>query len=208
MYVQYGCGLSAPKNWVNFDVSPTLRLQKLPFVGQVLKPMLNVQFPKNVKYGDIIKGLPLKDNSVDGIYCSHTLEHLALDDLRIALKNTLEVMKNGAIFRMVLPDLQFYVNQYVESMNSGNSAASHDFLFNTMLGIKSRPKGIRELLSSSFGNSHHLWMWDYPSLSIELTELGFKEIRRCNYGDSRDKMFNFVEDEGRFINCLGIECMK
>ena len=208
MYVQYGCGLSAPKNWVNFDISPTLRLQKLPLVGQVLKPMLNVQFPKNVKYGDIIKGLPLKDNSVDGIYCSHTLEHLALDDLRIALKNTLEVMKNGAIFRMVLPDLQFYVNQYVESMNSGNSAASYDFLFNTMLGIKSRPKGIRELLSSSFGNSHHLWMWDYPSLSIELRELGFKEIRRCNYGDSRDKMFNFVEDERRFINCLGIECIK
>ena len=25
IYVQYGCGLCAPKEWVNFDVSPTLR---------------------------------------------------------------------------------------------------------------------------------------------------------------------------------------
>lgn len=208
MYVQYGCGLSAPQNWLNFDVSPTLRLQKLPFVGKLISPLLNVQFPKNVKYGDIIKGLPIKDNSVDGIYCSHTLEHLSLDDLRVALKNTMKVMKPGSIFRMVLPDLEFYAKKYVESLNSGNAAASHDFMFDTMLGIKSRSKGIRELLSNSLGNSHHLWMWDYLSLSNELRDLGFKEIRRCNFGDCKDKIFNFVEDEGRFINCLGIECIK
>jgi hypothetical protein len=30
IYIQYGCGLSAPKEWTNFDVSPTLRIQKLP----------------------------------------------------------------------------------------------------------------------------------------------------------------------------------
>ncbi len=80
IYIQYGCGLSAPKEWTNFDVSPTLRIQKLPIIGAILKSSLNTSFPKNVQYGDIINGLPVKENSCDGLYCSHTLEHLSLND--------------------------------------------------------------------------------------------------------------------------------
>ncbi len=37
IYVQYGCGLSAPAGWNNYDASPTLRLQKLPVVGDIFK---------------------------------------------------------------------------------------------------------------------------------------------------------------------------
>ena len=33
MYIHYGCGLDAPKEWINFDASPTLRLQKTPLLG-------------------------------------------------------------------------------------------------------------------------------------------------------------------------------
>jgi hypothetical protein len=51
-------------------------------------------------------------------------------------------------------------------------------------------------------------MWDYLSLKNELGSLGFKEIRRCRFGDSIDDMFQQVEDEGRFVNCLSIECIK
>ena len=56
-YVQYGCGLSAPKEWLNYDVSPTLILQKTPLLSSVLK--LDTAFPDNVLYGDIVKGLPI-----------------------------------------------------------------------------------------------------------------------------------------------------
>ena len=74
-YIQYGCGLCAPKEWLNFDVSPTLRIQKTPVLGSLLKPVLNTTFPPNVKYGDIVRGLPVKDESAKAVYCSHTLEH-------------------------------------------------------------------------------------------------------------------------------------
>ena len=83
MYIQYGCGLSAPENWVNFDSSPTLRLQKIPLIGGIATR--KVRFPDNIKYGDIVKGLPnIPYNSCDGVYCSHVLEHLSLEDMRIA----------------------------------------------------------------------------------------------------------------------------
>ena len=106
LYVQYGCGLSAPKEWQNFDASPTLRLQRLPIFGALLKKQLNVVFPKEVRYGDIVKGLPLKENSCSGIYCSHVLEHLALKDFRTALINTYKILKPGGVFRCLVPDLE------------------------------------------------------------------------------------------------------
>lgn len=79
-YVQYGCGLSAPKEWINFDVSPTLRIQKVPILGTLLKKRLNINFPTNVLHGDIIEGLPIERNSCDGLCCSHLLEHLSFQD--------------------------------------------------------------------------------------------------------------------------------
>lgn len=208
-YVQYGCGLSAPDEWLNFDVSPTLRIQKTPLLKTLLKKRLNVVFPDSVRYGDIIKGLPVEDNSCQGVYCSHTLEHLCLDDFRTALKNSYKILKPGGIFRCVVPDLEFCVRAYISALDKGDDTAGPRFIgHDTLLGIETRPQGVRGFVNSFFGNSHHLWMWDYLSLSKELAATGFRQIRRCAFNDSRDETFKFVEDEGRFINALAIESFK
>jgi len=207
-YVQYGCGLSAPKEWVNFDVSPTLRIQKTPIIGTLLKSTLNTTFPSNVLYGDITKGLPIKENSCNGLYCSHTLEHLALNDFRKALANSYLVLKKGGIFRCVVPDLEYIVRQYITELDNGEKTASISFIKGTLMGIEERPKGIKGLLNSFLGNSHHLWMWDKYALSEELQKAGFKEIRSCKFNDSEDVMFKHVEDSNRFENAVAIECKK
>ena len=94
MNVHYGCGFSSCEGWENFDASPTLIIERIPFFGLFVKKN-NGRFPNNVKYGNIVKGLPLKDNSIDLVYCSHILEHLSLNDLKIALKNTYKMLKGG-----------------------------------------------------------------------------------------------------------------
>jgi SAM-dependent methyltransferase len=208
IYVQYGCGLSAPKEWTNFDVSPTLRIQKTPLLGTILKSKLNTTFPESVLYGDIIKGLPINDNSCDGLYCSHTLEHFSLKDFRQALINSFKVLKKGGIFRCILPDLEFAARSYIKDLDNGDNLASLNFMNSTLLGIKERPRGLKGFLSSFFGNSNHLWMWDYKSLSEELKNVGFTETRVCEFNDSEDDMFKYVEDVGRFQNAVAIECKK
>src|ERR1041384_622150 len=112
VYVQYGCGLSAPTGWTNYDCSPTLRLQKVPIVGRLIK---KTEFPRNVKYGDIVKGLPLSPQSCFGIYASHVLEHLALDDFRTALRNTYDLLAPDGVFRHVMPDLRKIASDYLAS---------------------------------------------------------------------------------------------
>jgi predicted SAM-dependent methyltransferase len=207
-YVQYGCGLCAPEMWGNYDSSPTLRLQKIPVLGSLIRNKLNVNFPDNVKYGDIIQGLPLPDNSCDGIYCSHTLEHLSLYDFRKALTNTYKLLKQGGIFRCVVPDLESAAKDYIESLQNNNADASKDFMYSTLLGVEQRDKSLKKVASGWFGNSHHLWMWDRASLKKELVLAGFENVRVCSFNDSEDKMFKYVEDESRFVNAVAMECIK
>ena len=209
-YVHYGCGLTAPSEWINYDISPTLRIQKIPLIGKfILKRFHPVFFPDNVKYGDITKGLPgIKANSCDGVYCSHTLEHLSLQDCRIALKKTYEMLKPGGIFRCVVPDLEKSAQIYLERLSQGNSEASIQFMQSTLLGVKARKKGMRAMLSGAVGNSEHLWMWDTTSLSVELEKAGFSSVRPCVYNDSADPMFQHVEHEGRFYHAVALEALK
>lgn len=203
-YVQYGCGYSAPTKWRNFDASPTLRFERLRLVG-VLYTKNASRFPKNVEYGDIIKGLPLSPESCNGVYCSHILEHLSLDDFRTALHNTKRILRPSGIFRLVLPDLEHSIKQY---LGSSSSDAAHEFLRETCLGHEKRARGIRGFVASWLGNSQHLWMWDYKAIEPELEKAGFTEIRKASFGDSSDPMFQEVEDKGRWDNCLGVECKK
>jgi predicted SAM-dependent methyltransferase len=165
----------------------------------------SARFPDNVEYGDIVKGLPLAEDSCSGIYCSHILEHLSLEDFRNALKNTRAFLKPAGLFRMVLPDLEWSIRCYVENASSG---AALDFMKETGLGHEHRAKGLGGVLSAVLGNSQHLWMWDYKGIKRELEAAGFVDIRKAEFGDSGDATFNTVEDRERWENCLGVECKK
>jgi len=203
-YVQYGAGLCGPATWLNFDISPSLRLQRLPFLGPIFQK-IGPPFPQTIRFGDIVSGLPLPLESCKAMYCSHTLEHLALDDFRKALRNTYRHLRPGGRFRFVVPDLEVLARAYLASPSSD---AALVFMQDTYLGKATRPRGVSALLRNSFGNSAHLWMWDFKAMSSELHEAGFEAIRRAEYGDSGDSMFDVVEDRGRWKNCLGVDCQR
>jgi len=202
--IQFGCGFSAPDEWVNFDASLTLFYEKIPLFGKMFTKN-NIRFPGNIRYGDIVKGLPVADNSCLAVYCSHVLEHLALDEIDTALKNVFVMLKTGGIFRMVLPDLEYAIQQYRADTSP---QAAETFMRGTGLGRQKRLKSLPEFLITLWGRSQHLWMWDYRSLEKKLMEVGFSNIRRAEMGDSSDPMFQWVEDAIRWQNCLGIECRK
>jgi predicted SAM-dependent methyltransferase len=176
----------------------------LPVIGK-LYTKNESRFPKNVEYGDILKGLPITPESCNGVYCSHVLEHLSLDGFRVALRNTHKILRPGGIFRLVLPDLEYSVKQY---LNNPSNDAALAFMRATCLGHEIRASSLKGFIVSWLGSSQHLWMWDYMSIETELQNAGFVGIRRAFFGDSSDPMFREVEDKGRWDNCLGVECKK
>lgn len=203
-YVQYGCGWSAPSQWRNFDASPTLRFERMPLIGRLYTKNQS-RFPSNVEYGDIVQGLPVEPESCAGVYCSHILEHLPLNDFRKSLSNTRDILRPSGIFRLVVPDLEYAINKY---LNNSSSDAALEFMRETSLGYENRARGFIGLITTWLGNSQHLWMWDYKSIAVELEDAGFIEIRRAWFGDSTDSFFATVEDKSRWDNCLGVECRK
>jgi hypothetical protein len=65
MYMQYGCGWSAPTAWENFDASPTLRFERIPVLGRLYTKNAR-RLPENIRYGDIVRGLPIPAKSCNG----------------------------------------------------------------------------------------------------------------------------------------------
>lgn len=204
LHVQYGCGWHAPDSWLNYDASPTLRIERTPLLRR-LSVRNPDPFPASVRYGDIVAGLPLAEESCELLYCSHVLEHLALDEFTAALANSFKIMSPGAVWRIVLPDLRLEVEKYLADPET---TAAEGFMSATSLGVIQRPRRISDRLRDALGHSRHLWMWDYESLSARLEAAGFCEIRRATIGDSTHDAFEDVEDKIRWDDALGIECSR
>lgn len=214
-YIHYGCGGQAPEEWNNYDAAWSLKVQNWLILGWIFKWDLrrrgkgNLIFPENVKYGNIIDGLPnVKDNSVKGVYCSHVLEHLSLSDFHSALKNTFKILAPGGRFRLIVPDLEFQVKKYLKQLDAQDSNASHSFMKNAYLGRETSPRGLREKVREKLAFPYHLWMWDEYSMTKALSDVGFKDISRRTFGDTEDEMFKLVEKESRTIGALVIESTK
>ena len=208
LYVQYGCGWDAPAGWLNFDASYTLRVERVPLMGKWLSRWLKGNpelFPPGVRYGDVVRGLPLADGACVGVYCSHVLEHLSLEECRAALRETRRLLRPQGVFRLVLPDLAQMVSAYRE-----DSDAQAAVRFMDACGMAERvvPRSAVRRVLLAFSRARHRWLWDYPALQAELEAAGFGEVRRARLGDSVDPAFAAVERAERWEGCLGVECQR
>jgi predicted SAM-dependent methyltransferase len=202
-----GSGLDAPEQWLNIDSSPTLTFSKIPLIGRPILSMLNgPQWPKAVKSGDLIRGLSLTENSCELIFASHVLEHLSVSDCQTALKNIFYYLKPEGTFRVIVPDLEALIADYQTSQPS--SEAAWDFMDASGIGCKASRSTFRKRLAEAISNSRHQWMWDESSLKGVLAKQGFKNIRRCQYGEWSDSRFSLVEKEGRHIKAVCLEASK
>ncbi len=209
--INIGAGLSNGKSWLNYDVSPTLRISKIPFFGRLLLKMIHgPNWSQNTYYGDILKGLPLQPESCKLAFSSHTFEHLSLADFDCAVKNVHTYLQPGGVFRIIVPDIEVYAKSYVKRLenNQGVSDASVDFIRATHLGFEKSRASLRSRLREAFANSRHQWLWDKHSLAKRIESHGFKKIKVCNYGEWADPRFSEIEAAGRHQNAICLECEK
>jgi SAM-dependent methyltransferase len=199
IYVNYGCGLCAPEGWRNYDGSPRLFLENAPIISQILGLWQDRLFPKNVKYGDIVKGLPLTPSIADAVYSSHVLEHLSRQDIEYALINTYRLLRPGGVFRLIVPDIEWRATRYLREREKNPTEAADKFIESCNIGTRRSARGLVGKLRAAYGHSGHNWMYDFGSLSALLKKTGFVNIRRCSMGDAGDPMFDAVEAKDRFF---------
>ena len=198
MYINYGCGLCAPTNWLNFDGSPRLWLERKPILAQLIQLRHGRLFPENVRYGNIVTGLPIPDGSATAAYASHVLEHLSRCDIERALANTFRILRPGGTFRLVVPDLEWRAEVYLRQRQEYGSSAADSFIESCHIGVRDTPHGLFNRLRAAYGHTGHHWMYDFGTISSLMLKAGFIDVRRCAIGDSGDRMFDAVEVKERF----------
>lgn len=150
-----------------------------------------------IHYGTA-RRLTLAENSLDGFYASHVLEHLSKRDCEDLLLRVQRWLKPSGVLRVVLPDLKRAAKSYVE----GATDASQ-FVADTHVA----EDGLRwwEVL---FGHIQHRWMYDAASFSQVLAKLGFREIRECEINQGRLPALNCLDIPSRQAESFYIEAAK
>lgn len=99
-YLNLGCGThySEKTEWTNLDF---------------------VSSGKGVVAHNLLKGIPFNDKSFDLVYHSHVLEHFSKEDGEKFVSECLRVLKPGGVLRIVIPDLECIVKEYLRTLEEG-----------------------------------------------------------------------------------------
>jgi SAM-dependent methyltransferase len=125
---------------------------------------------------DILRGLPFDDGSVSVIYCSHFLEHLTFNQAGRLLKECYRVLENGGVIRIVVPDLDLFVDKMLkrdETFFKNVETAGGEWLGNLtdtfLMNFYSSPE---------WNNTCHKYAYNVENLTFRLKGAGFRKVVR------------------------------
>ncbi len=72
--------------------------------------------PPFIRYLELRKPMPFKDNQFDIIYCNHVLEHLIPEDGIKLCRELYRILKPRGICRLVVPDLESAAIEYINTL--------------------------------------------------------------------------------------------
>ncbi len=204
-----GCGTKTSPYTMNIDWSIHGRLRENR-IGRRLAPLiLNEERRKRflgmdeVVVHDLRRGIPAPTRSVDAVYHSHVLEHIDREKVPGFLDEVRRVLRPGGIHRVVVPDLERYARQYLESLElaleDSQARAHHDATVSRLIlqmvrreaaGTSQQPPFQRRLENLLLGDARkrgetHMWMWDRVNLPEALDRAGFRDVRIVDWQTSR-----------------------
>jgi predicted SAM-dependent methyltransferase len=122
-------------------------------------------------YWDLTRPLPFPDGVAEAVFLEHVLEHFPLGDVLDMLAEARRLLAAGGIVRVGVPDFGRYIESY---------AGDRAFIERERPG---RPTAL--LAVGEIAQSHgHRSVWDAETLELVLTEAGFEQVRRRDFGDS------------------------
>jgi len=208
-----GCGLTAPPDWLNVDGSVQAYFARWPRIKSVLvktgmypRRQAEIPWPTNILCLDLRKSLPFSEGRFVAVYSSHTFEHLFHDDAVVLAKECYRVLKKGGIFRVVVPDLAAFVEDYQKRslQTIGSDSAADRLMEDLNVQPKSRPTGFLGLYHRLLGYHEHKWMYDAPSLRQLLLEAGFSDITHPLFQEGRLPGLQEIEKSSRVEKGAGV----
>lgn len=192
--INIGCGLSGIPGWHNLDNSPTIPLSRIPGVRRLLK---TPAWPRDVRRYDVRRGLRFSDCSVRYIYSSHTFEHFTYAESLAIAKDCYRVLVPQGIMRVVVPDLERIVRDYISDATP--EAAR------TMISRLSLNHSVHDMVHPG---SNHAQMFDGKALVDLLRQAGFQRVEVSTFGVSGIPEIAQLDLEVRRKESLYVEAVK
>jgi SAM-dependent methyltransferase len=179
MKLHLGCGTVVVDGWVNIDNALGLRARKLPLAGPIVGGLglFRTRWNPDIVIHDIRKPFPWGDGTIDVIYTSNTIEHLKKRDGETCLRECARVLRPGGIVRVVVPNLEGYVRQYLDGR-----IGARDLLTELNVVDARGLSRLREIVALYSGGSH-CCMYDAPAMLALLERIGLSP-RVCHPRES------------------------
>jgi ubiquinone/menaquinone biosynthesis C-methylase UbiE len=171
-----GCGLKKIEGYVNVDIRPEVN----PDVIDNIHELSNIS-----------------NNSVDEIYACHVLEHFGRHEYIGVLQRWYEVLKEGGVLKISVPDFE-KVNEYY------NETKDLTKLIGFLYG------------GQTYKENYHYYAWDFNSLKNDLISLKFKDVTRfdwrktdhSNVDDFSQSYLPHMDKENGKLMSLNIQVIK
>ena len=138
----------------------------------------------DIKGSDILHdlrfGIPLKEASVDNIYCSHFLEHLTGPKTLEFLEKCIKVLKVGGEISIAVPDARRYIDAYIK----GEYFSPEDKIYTP--AFFDTGSLIDQVNYMAYMDGHHCFMYDRENLKNILLLAGFEEVTDRSFDSSID----------------------
>tara|TARA_Y100001938_G_scaffold148482_1_gene232307 strand:- start:3772 stop:4425 length:654 start_codon:yes stop_codon:yes gene_type:complete len=174
---------------------------------------------------NVFKKIPRPDNYYSSVYASHVLEHVHPAHTIRFLKEINRTMKNGAIFRIIVPDARKSIEKYLNgekfklfeerkvTHGKNLNPPMSDFEAMKMCFMSVSKQRILTRRKNYIPFAHQN-AWDFESITNDLIRSGFKKdnIFRTQYGESKTSDFDFETElpteARRFDRSMYVEVTK
>jgi predicted SAM-dependent methyltransferase len=123
---------------------------------------------------DLARRLPFDDDSFDGIFCEHVIEHFDLEQGKAILGECRRVLRPGGVLRVIVPDGAILMRAYFDAPE--------------MLTSRRRTESglAMEAINSYFRQRYeHQCTYDFELMRHVLTQTGFNVITQEKYRTGR-----------------------
>jgi predicted SAM-dependent methyltransferase len=156
----------------------------------------DIELAPGIFHMDATRPFPLDDNAFDYVFSEHMIEHIDHADAGRMLHECHRVLRPGGVIRIVTPDLKAIVG--LLSAPREGVAGDYYAFFERHLLPPGHPPTEAAVANAFFRSWGHRFIYDEPTLRLQLEAAGFGQVIRRRLGESDHTALAGIEHESRY----------
>jgi predicted SAM-dependent methyltransferase len=153
---------------------------------------------RNVHYMlDCSRPLPFREDSFNGVFCEHVIEHFSLEDGERIAREIYRVLQPRGCFRVIVPDAELILRRYFDCPDEMIARrAAHGATAMEVVNLYFRQR------------YEHQFLYDWVTMQAMLCRAGFQRVLRSAFGVSASCSGAVLDDKKYEWESLYVDAIK